>query len=150
MSVPETVTIKVGTIGRVLGDAVRVKQIVRNLLLNAARYASSEIEITGRRTEDSLVIEILNDGPPVAPDLAGRLFEPFVKQTTPGLPGTIGLGLSISRDLSRRMGGDLSYAYQNQRVCFSLSLPLQDPGPLPSEDLAVAGRRAPLVPPKRG
>jgi signal transduction histidine kinase len=124
MSVPETVSVKVGGLGRVLGDAVRVKQIVRNVLLNASRYARSEIEISGRNEADRLTVEILNDGPPVATDLVGRLFDPFVKQAIPGQPGTIGLGLSVSRDLSRRMGGDLTYSYRNERVCFSFSLPV--------------------------
>jgi hypothetical protein len=96
---------------------------MRNLLRNADRFALSEIEIRAVKTPGFVAVEILNDGEPIATAVAAKLFEPFVKVSQPGQPDSIGLGLSVSRDLARRMGGDLIYSNAGGRVRFSLSLP---------------------------
>ena len=130
---PPRLTFKIGGLGTCTGDAIRVRQIVRNLLQNAYRYAHSTVEIEGKNTTDLTVIEILNDGPPIADDMVGPMFEAFVKGQVPGQPETIGLGLSVSRKLALRMGGDLTYSYDSGMVKFSLALP--------------AAVQLPLVPP---
>jgi len=130
---PPRLTLKIGGLGTCTGDAIRVRQIVRNLLQNAYRYAHSTVEIEGKITTDLTVIEILNDGPAIADDMVGPMFEAFVKGQMPGQPETIGLGLSVSRKLALRMGGDLTYSYHSGMVKFSLALP--------------AAVQLPLVPP---
>ena len=120
---PNRLSIRIGELGACTGDPMRVRQIVRNLLNNAYRYATSRVEIRANNTSDRTVIEVYNDGPPISTDVVGTLFEPFVKEQRPGQPESIGLGLSVSRKLAQRMGGDLVYTYEDGVVKFSLSLP---------------------------
>ena len=120
---PKRLSIEVGGLGACIGDAIRVRQIVRNLLHNAYRYATSTVEIRSNNTVDLTVVEVINDGGPVSDDVVGSMFEPFVKGERPGQPEAIGLGLSVSRKLAQRMGGDLVYIYQDGKTTFRLSLP---------------------------
>jgi len=120
---PQRLSIEVNGLGACIGDAIRIRQIVRNLLHNAYRYATSKIEIQSNNTDEFTVLDVVNDGGPVSPDVVGTMFEPFVKGTLSGLPETIGLGLSVSRKLAQRMGGDLIYIYQGGKATFRLSLP---------------------------
>ena len=125
---PARLTVFIGKLGTCSGDAIRIHQIVRNLIRNAYRYAVSNIEIRSN-TVDTAGLEILNDGAPVPEDLTKTLFEPFVGGSRPGQPEAIGLGLSVSRQLARRMGGDLSYSFADGEVRFRLSLPPARGGP---------------------
>jgi signal transduction histidine kinase len=141
---PARLSMRVGELGLCTGDAVRIRQIIRNLIRNANRYAVSEIEVRANRTGDLTTILIVNDGEPVPVGVIGRLFDPFVKGANPGQPDTIGLGLFVSRDLAIRMGGALSYSFEHGQVVFSLSLPAADPVPAypvapatPLEDLVA-------------
>jgi signal transduction histidine kinase len=122
LNLSSRITVKCGTLGSVSGDGLRIRQIIRNILRNASAYAASEIELRAVRQGRRVGVEILNDGQPVSPAILDRLFDPFVGENSPGQPESIGLGLAISRDLARRMGGDLSYSYSGGRVCFTLSL----------------------------
>ena len=124
---PARLSMRVGELGWCIGDAIRIRQIIRNLIRNANRFAVSEIEVRATRTGNLTTVEIVNDGDPVPVGVVGRLFDPFVKGTNPGQPDTIGLGLFVSRDLAIRMGGTLSYAYEGGKAMFSLSLPSADP-----------------------
>ena len=105
-------------------DSLRVRQIVRNLLVNANRYGHGEVRVAAWETADRVVAEFRNDGDPIPPEMAEVLFEPYQKgkgrtQTF----GSIGLGLPVSRKLARAMGGDLSYAYEDGWCVFTLELP---------------------------
>jgi signal transduction histidine kinase len=53
---------RVGELGLCIGDAVRIRQIIRNLIRNANRFAVSEIEVRATRTGDLTTIVFLNDG----------------------------------------------------------------------------------------
>jgi signal transduction histidine kinase len=141
---PARLSMRVGELGLCIGDAVRIRQIIRNLIRNANRFAASEIEVRATRTGDLTTIVFVNDGEPVPVGMIGRLFDPFVKGTNPGQPDTIGLGLFVSRDLAIRMGGALSHSFEHGKVTFSLSLPAADPAPAspvapatPLEDLVA-------------
>ena len=141
---PARLSISVGELGSCTGDPIRIRQIIRNLIRNANRFAVSEIEVRATRAGDLTTIVIVNDGEPVPVEVIERLFDPFVKGTNPGQPDTIGLGLFVSRDLAIRMGGALSYSFEHGKVMFRLSLPAADPIPAspaapdtPPEDLAA-------------
>ena len=116
----------VGILGIIEGDSLRIRQIIRNVLNNAKRHAASEIVIRATHDERQVAIEILNDGEPIPEGTAERMFDPFYSQASPGQPKPLGLGLSVSRDLARRMGGDLTYVYENGYVLFRLGLPAAD------------------------
>lgn len=84
---------------------LRVEQILLNLLLNAQRAARSRVEVGWRPLGDRVRVEVRDDGPGVAPEIADRLFEPFVTTSEPG-QGT-GLGLAVARAMARGMGGEV-------------------------------------------
>jgi len=122
LNLPARIEVRCGQLGSCMGDSLRIRQIVRNILRNAGGHALSEIEIRTVRKDGRVTLEILNDGPPVSAAILDRLFQPFVGASSPGQPESIGLGLAISRDLARRMGGDLFHSHRGTRVCFSLEL----------------------------
>lgn len=109
-------------LGMAKGDALRVRQIARNLVRNAVRYATSEVVVSTVRNGTTVVLEVRNDGPPVPDGMEDHLFEWFVGSERPGQPDPLGLGLAISRELAHRMGGDLSYRRDGSWTVFSLSL----------------------------
>jgi signal transduction histidine kinase len=118
----ERLAVKVGKLGFCEGDSLRIRQILRNVINNAKRYATSEMEIRAAGTEERPAIAILNDGVPISELVVGMMFEPFFREKSPGQPERVGLGLSVSRELARRMGGDLTYSYTEGRVTFHLLL----------------------------
>lgn len=90
-----------------------------NLLDNARRHATKEVEVRLWRERNQVVLEVADDGPGLPSGAENRAFERFV--TLDGQGGT-GLGLGIARDLARRQGGDLVYAHK----AFVLTLPSDD------------------------
>ena len=105
-------------------DPGRVRQIVRNLLTNARRYGGADVRIAITSERNSVRVEVSDDGQPVPEDRRETIFEPYTSahQRNQDL-GSIGLGLFISRELARLMGGDLEYHRRDRRTCFELTLP---------------------------
>jgi signal transduction histidine kinase len=113
---------------RVHADAERAVQILVNLVANAIKFTPAEGSITvSAETYEasSVVMRVRDTGPGVALADADRIFEPFVqldKSLTRGHEGA-GLGLAISRDLARAMGGDVRLEYADGRgATFALTL----------------------------
>ncbi len=103
-------------------DTVRVRQIVRNLITNAVRYGGDDVAITIGSDERPFV-EVGDDGEGVALEHRESIFDPYFQASTDEkVLGSLGLGLSISRELARRMGGDLIYTYGDGRSTFRLIL----------------------------
>ena len=102
---------------RVVADPDRLQQILLNLVTNAVKFtpAGGRITISCRTTGAQTHIDVADTGHGIPNDHLERIFEPFVQ-----VPGTsraeggrqkgFGLGLAISRDLARRMDGDLTVA----------------------------------------
>jgi len=93
-------------------DAVKVRQILINLLGNAVKFtAKGSVELEVARTGDgrSLSFSVLDTGPGIAPADLGAIFDPFVRGTprNASRPGT-GLGLAVSRGFARLLGGDVA------------------------------------------
>jgi len=119
--------------GATVADAVRVRQVISNLLSNAVKYTvRGRIEARlERRGDNRLVIAIADTGPGLTPDELAIAFEPFkrVARTGAGVPGA-GLGLSLSRQLVKLMGAALSVdSAVGVGSCFTLELPF-DPAAL--------------------
>jgi|GEM_PF-5012133 len=99
----------------VLGDAMRIKQVLFNLLDNAIKFGRGgavEFDARTNSLENStieLVVSITDHGIGIAPDRISTIFDPF-HQADARIArefGGTGLGLSISRSLARLMGGDI-------------------------------------------
>ncbi|HEX6053492.1 MAG TPA: ATP-binding protein [Gemmatimonadaceae bacterium] len=108
-------------------DRARVEQILLNLLSNGVRFtpAGGHITLTVRDRGETVTIEVADSGIGIPPEKLASVFEPFV-QLDSGLTrqvGGTGLGLTISRELARAMGGDLtgeSDGKQGARFCLTL------------------------------
>lgn len=105
-------------------DPVAVARMLANLLSNAVRHTpvGTTIRVWTRRTKDSVVIGVEDDGPGVPHDLLERVFEPIVR-TTPEMDG-LGLGLSFVRQLAQLHGGTVRVENLAIRgVSFVVTLP---------------------------
>ena len=107
----------------VVADASRVRQILRNLLTNAERYGGPERRITAGSAFGKAWIEVRDNGDGVAPEAAAEIFEPYSTAHS-GVTGSVGLGLSVARQLAELMGGSLSYGRDLAETVFRLELPL--------------------------
>lgn len=109
----------------VLGDAARVRQVIRNLVGNALKHGSPPVRIEVERDGEHGVLKVIDAGPGPCPEVADSMFDAFVSGNVPaGRPGSFGLGLAISRSLARAMGGDLEFLRLDGETHFILSLPL--------------------------
>lgn len=91
---------------RVVADRVRLEQVLINLIQNALDALDGRPDPGIRiavREEAGVLIEVADNGPGIAPELADQLFTPFVTGRADGL----GLGLGIARDIVREFGGEL-------------------------------------------
>ena len=106
-----------------LGDPARVRQIIRNLVTNAIRYGGPNITIRTETKGTDCHLLVIDDGPGIPPDERDIVFQPF-QQSTGVRPASdsVGLGLSISRLLAAKMGGTLSYRYEDGHSVFDLAL----------------------------
>ena len=110
------------------GDPEKVQQIILNLLTNSIKFTADggRIEITCETFRDSVAINVIDTGRGIASDKLSTIFDPFV-QVDARLTRTqegVGLGLAISRDLARGMGGDLTVRSSlGEGSTFTLRLP---------------------------
>ncbi|WP_405361249.1 HAMP domain-containing histidine kinase [Kitasatospora sp. NBC_00085] len=109
----------------VRGSRLRLHRLVRNLLDNARRHATSEIVLATRRTAHGCVLEVRDDGPGVPPQDRERIFEPFTRldEARSRDAGGSGLGLAIAADIATRHGGTLRVAPSPRGARFLLELP---------------------------
>lgn len=112
-----------GPLPEVTADAARVRQIIRNLLTNLSRYGGPVRRVVGGRTEEMTWIEFRDNGGGVAPGDEERIFQPYTTAHS-GVTGSVGLGLSVARQLAELMGGSLDYRREDTESVFRLELPL--------------------------
>ena len=91
--------------GEALLDPAMIGRVLDNLLANAIRHAPAggAVHLGAERVGDDLALVVADSGAGVAPEIAGRLFEPFVTDRADGT----GLGLAIARELADAHGGRL-------------------------------------------
>lgn len=107
-----------------LADPARVRQILRNLIANALRYGGSHIGVKIGSTEADVLVEVFDDGPSLPEDEWETIFEPYHRYHSESTqPGSVGLGLTVSRNLADLMGGSLTYRHENGTSIFNLRLP---------------------------
>jgi len=134
-----------------VGDPLRIKQVLLNLLGNAIKFTergSVGLSVAVAQRHDSEVlldITVEDTGVGIPAESLGRIFEPFTQAdgTTSRRFGGSGLGLSICQRLTDLMGGRLSVSSQEGAgSCFSLRLPLE----VAARCQAAEGRPVPVPP----
>ena len=139
--------------GWVMGDPLRLRQILVNLLDNAVKFTQEgDVRLTVIPDGNRICFSVIDTGIGMDDSKINQIFEPFEQvdgSTTRQFGGT-GLGLPISRNLARLMGGDITVqSTLDQGSTFTLCLPLEtaeqpddyQPGEVPSEAARLAGRR---------
>jgi PAS domain S-box-containing protein len=115
---------------RVDGDATRLRQVISNLLTNAAKYTPPDGDVTVRaaRVEGDVVLSVRDTGIGIDPHVLPRIFDLFVqeRQALDRSQGGLGIGLSIVRSLVERHGGSVSVRSEGpgQGSEFTIRLPL--------------------------
>ncbi len=114
-----TFTVECGAdLGIVASDPTRLRQVLLNLLSNAAKFTEQgTVALTARRVEEGdggarIEFVVADSGIGIPADRLEKLFAPFV-QADPSMTrrfGGSGLGLAISREICRRLGGDVVVA----------------------------------------
>ena len=115
-----------GSSVRAIGDPTRVRQILRNLVSNALRYGGDDVDIAVSTEGNAALVTVSDNGPAIPPEDVERIFEPYQRAATARVAtASVGLGLSVSRQLARLMGGSLVYRYEQGRSRFRLALPMR-------------------------
>lgn len=112
------------------GDALRLQQIVLNLLDNAVKFTErGSVTLRVRYTQGQLRLWIIDTGIGIPADKLQRIFDPFAQadaSTTRRYGGT-GLGTTIARQLTDLMGGTITVSSTlDQGTCFTVTLPLPE------------------------
>ena len=98
-----------------MADPDRLRQILVNLLTNAIKFtaAGGHVTVSADQENDRVCIHVSDSGRGIPADRLHSIFEPFEQVERSRVETSqqgVGLGLSISRDLARGMGGDLAVA----------------------------------------
>ncbi len=116
-----------------LGDELRIRQILMNLLDNAHKYTkcfgefSLNVKVSRHAEEyDILCFEVKDFGIGIKPELIEHIFEPFAQEVNSENSGSVGLGLAISQNLAHLMNGDIGVVSRvGEGSVFTLELPLE-------------------------
>ena len=120
-------------------DKEQVVQVLTNLIQNAIEATSSLgergiIDVKLAAKNGRVEVEVSDNGPGVAPEMAERLFEPYATNK----PAGTGLGLAIAQRIAMEHGGELSYSRSNRGgAAFRLVLP--NDGPPPVSEMPTSG-----------
>ncbi|MBX7256740.1 MAG: HAMP domain-containing histidine kinase [Candidatus Hydrogenedentes bacterium] len=107
-------------------DRDAFEQIAGNLLSNVEKYAigGDSVRITCKQENDTLILEVADNGPGIPAPHHERIFKPFYRvsdRINDGVAGT-GLGLTIARELARLHGGDLTLEPSERGAHFKITL----------------------------
>lgn len=106
-------------------DGRRVRQVVRNLVVNAIHHGEPDtpvcVAVVGEMTE--VRIEVSNNGPAIDGGILAQLFEPFQRGTANGKRSGMGLGLYIVREIAKGHGGVAEARSDDRETVFTVQLP---------------------------
>ena len=112
-------------------EAVRVQQLLTNLLVNAAQHGgtASPVRIEAGGSADAVVLRVINHGRPVPQEDIERIFKPLVQLPASDTRATsLGLGLYIAREIAMAHGGTLALTSDADRgTVFEARLPRRAP-----------------------
>jgi len=131
--------------GSVVGrwDAMRLEQVVSNLLTNATKYgAGKPIELAIECDGANARLRVRDWGIGIAPEDTERIFERFERAVSVRHYGGFGIGLWLVREIVQALGGTVEVeSSQGRGSTFTVTLPLS--GPPPTGDAALSGESAP-------
>ncbi|HEY2624851.1 MAG TPA: ATP-binding protein [Dyella sp.] len=129
---------------RMIGDAVRIKQVLLNMANNALKFTErGGVTLRARRTVHGLCFSIIDTGPGIPEASQARLFERFEQVIGPKRRAGSGLGLAICRELVAMMGGSIEL---ESKVAYGSTFHVRLPLPLAAEGTepsTARGERAP-------
>ncbi|HSJ15061.1 MAG TPA: PAS domain-containing sensor histidine kinase [Longimicrobiales bacterium] len=116
----------------VLADPLKLEQILLNLVSNAVKFTpiGGQVEVSCARRGEMIEVRVRDTGPGIAKDEVESIFEPFVQlgRSLSSVQEGAGLGLSISRELARAMGGELAVtSVPGAGSTFTLTMPATEP-----------------------
>lgn len=122
-------------------DALRIEQVLNNLVSNAIKYSPSgtRVEIAVERSEGQAVLRVTDEGIGIAPGELARIYEPFRRMgnARDRIPG-VGLGLSVARRIVEAHEGEIEVQSQpGAGTTFRVLLPLAETVPLTQPDRAL-------------
>jgi len=108
-------------------DKTKVKQILLNLLSNAAKFTNrGSVRVTVNCTRDAIVLDVIDTGVGIKPEEINLIWEDFrqLDQSRTRSYGGTGLGLSITRRLTQQLGGQITvHSVFGEGTTFSVRLP---------------------------
>ncbi|MEN0036522.1 MAG: MHYT domain-containing protein [Cellvibrio sp.] len=112
----------------VVGDELRIRQILINMLGNAIKFTlQGEVRLKVNNTTDGIQLQVIDTGIGIAADRIDHIFTPFTQADASMARrfGGTGLGTTIARQLTELMGGTISVTSEEGRgSCFTILLPL--------------------------
>lgn len=115
--------------GHWLGDAIRVRQVLHNLISNAVKFTDrGSVDVSISHDGHALILSVKDTGIGIALGSLPYVFDKFVQgdASTTRRYGGSGLGLTITRDLVELMGGDIQVAsIEGVGTTFTVHLPLE-------------------------
>ena len=110
--------------GEMVGDAVRLSQVLQNLLGNALHYSppGERVSVVVELQEDWLSLRVANGGPAIPPAVVRRMFEPF-QRGTKARPAGLGLGLYIASEIVRSHRGTIHVDSDDKLTTFTCRVP---------------------------
>lgn len=132
-------------------DGARVRQCIGNLVSNALKFTETGgvgLSVSAMPTEGGALVSVAvsDSGPGLSEEDQARLFQPFAQaEAEQGKRRGAGLGLAISRNLARLMGGDLALESRlGEGSCFTLSFHAAPATPARAEAAKTAAETGPL------
>jgi len=115
------------TFTEMLQDEIKFRQIVANLIKNALHYKRERIEIRLKRDNDTLLFEVADDGPGIAPEHHQLIFQRYAQVDSCATLSrqSHGLGLAGALILARCLGGDIELMSEKDKgATFRLTIPI--------------------------
>lgn len=136
-----------------LGDAFRMRQIVDNLLNNALKYTSEGgVSVKGNVGNGYFHIEVADTGRGMSPEESRKVFQAFTRLANAQGEEGVGLGLSITKELTQLLNGTITLSSQKGKgTTFYVTLPVK-PAPADAEaeeEAPLLATARPVLPPAR-
>jgi signal transduction histidine kinase len=112
--------------GKAYGDVARFRQIMRNLLTNAAVHGDPPIDVVVGTDDGTVRVQVRDRGRGIPADIAAAMFDRNQAAPDPQAATSTGIGLWLSAELAAAMGGALRYIGDDGGTAFELTLPAYD------------------------